>query len=140
MRHWKAIEKVRKDRTIVVLSDKEKRIGDVVLVDKRGRKVGEGIILDKKRVDGTDRDLLRKYLPRSGYTSMEGWLRTINGRGWLYLIKLKRVCPKKYSEEEIRFIKENYGKMKIGAIADKLGRSHKAVENLVSRLNLRGQS
>ena len=136
MRNWRAIEKLRKERSIVILYDKEKKIGDVVLVDIRGKKIGDGMILDKKEVSKDDRELLEKYLPSSGYVNLESWLRTINGRGWLYLVKLKRVCPKRYTKEEIQFVKENYGKMKIGAIANKLGRSYKAVENLVSRLNL----
>lgn len=44
---------------------------------------------------------------------------------------------KRYTQEELDFIKRNYNKMKVSEIADKLGRSEKAVRNKIERLGFK---
>lgn len=44
---------------------------------------------------------------------------------------------KRYTQKELDFIKRNYNKMKVSEIADKLGRSEKAVRNKIERLGFK---
>ena len=44
---------------------------------------------------------------------------------------------KRYTQEELDFIKRNYNKMKVSEISDKLGRSEKAVRNKIERLGFK---
>jgi len=132
----KAIKHLRLTKFIVVFCEKEKRVGDVRVVDSSGRKIGEGIILMKTWVGDNIAEKLKEYIRGSGYDSVEEWLKDIGGekRGWLYLVKIRRIFAKRYSKDEEELIRKYYRKKGARWIAERINRSVESVIHKARRL------